>query len=369
MEGKKIIISHGWSDFSLNYQSKYLSVEWSKKNKVLFLDNKKKHQGIVHVSQNLQVMEWPGNRPVGWKDFVFAFKTLKQFKPDIVISNFASNDILMWVSWILKVENRICYYHTMVQQHLEDYGHLSYRQRFNVFRKGLAFRKATHLLASSHAAKNDLVKYYRTNPEKVFVFPNIIEDSQERNPGEPNRIGFLGRLDKSKGVDILINAFYKLNTYFPHVQLLIAGKGVEEANLKKMADELGIRDQIVFAGSISGNEVRHFLASLHFLVVPSRMDNLPTVALEALSTATPVIGSNRGGIPDIIHDGYNGLLFENEHSDSLFEKMQMVLKHEIEWRDLSRNARISYEERFSPKTLLPRFQRLFNKDSNVNFSK
>ncbi len=362
MEGKKIIISHGWSDFSVNFQSKYLALQWSEKNDVIFLDSKKKGNKDLQVNKNLRVLEWPGKRPVGFKDFLFAFKVMRKFKPDLVITNFASNDIVLFVSWMLGVKKRVCYFHTMVQQHLEDFGSLDLRQRINISRKGIAFRKATHLIAPSAAAKKDLVKYYKVNPAKVFVFPNAIEDTAIRNSGNSNRVGFLGRLSKSKGVDILISAFKKIHREFPDAQLHIAGNGIEGENLRRLVEDLDIQERVFFIGSISANEVRKFMASLNFLVVPSRMDNLPTVALEALSTGTPVIGSDSGGIPDIIKDGYNGLLFKNENINDLCEKMEQILSDKNSRQNLSMNARTSFEDKFSIHSLMPGFEQLINNE-------
>ena len=99
-----------------------------------------------------------------------------------------------------------------------------------------------------------------------------------------------------------------------------------------------------------------FLASISFLIVPSRIDNLPTVVMEAFSTGTPVIGSNVGGIPDMIVDGYNGLLFENENSDDLADKIIMLLKNGEKRDLLSKNARQTFENRFSVENHGERFE-------------
>lgn len=354
------MIAHGWSDFSVNYQSKYLALQWSKQNAVIFLDAKKKENKDIQIQSNLRIVEWPGIRPVGFKDFVFAMKIMRSFKPDLIITNFAANDIMLFISAMLGVKQRVCYFHTMVQQHLEDFGSLSLRQRINIFRKGFAFRKATHLIAPSHAAKKDLVQYYKVDPSKVFVFQNAIADTEIRNQGKNKIIGFLGRLDKSKGVDILLHAFCRIQKFYPDTQLFIAGSGRVENELKNIANELNIVQVVFFNGTIAAENVRSFLASLHFLVVPSRMDNLPTVALEALSVGTPVIASNTGGLQDIVEDGYNGYLFDKENVDMLAKKMAWLIEHEDKRNEMSVHARVSFEKKYSINNLLERFEILLN---------
>ena len=223
---------------------------------------------------------------------------------------------------------------------------------------------ATHMLPSTTAAKNDLIKYYKVKPNKAFIFPNALPDTNYLNKNNNHKIGFLGRLDRSKGVDVLIKAFKKVVDKFNDARLEIAGKGAMEKELKDLVAALQLTKRVLFKGIISYNEVPNFLSSINFLVVPSRMDNLPTVALEALSVATPVIGSNAGGIPDIIIPGYNGLLFENENSEDLAQKMIELLCKK-EGRDLmSVNARKTFEEKYSMDKHAARFEKLIEEAGN-----
>ena len=332
-----------------------MALAFSKHNKVIFLSSKKTGQDILQINDNLVVYEWPGKRPVGWKDFFFAIKKMKQHHPDLIITNFAANDIMLFTSWLLGVKTRVSYFHTMVRQHIADYQSLGFRQRINIFRKGFAFRMATHMLASSNAAKEDLLKYYWVKKKRIHVFPNALPDTGFRKNHVTKSIGFLGRLDRSKGVDILMDAFYKIAGLFPAATLIITGKGAREKELMEKINALQLQGRIFMNGSIPYEEVRHFLTTLYFLVVPSRMDNLPTVALEALSVGTPVIASDAGGLPDIIEDGYNGLLFENENVLMLAEKMKYLLVNDEKRNEMSVNARSSFEKKYCMDDLAERF--------------
>jgi len=266
------------------------------------------------------VYEWPGKRSTGFKDLLFAIKIMRQNKPDIIVTNFAANDIMLFVSWLFGVKYRLCYFHTMVEQYIADHGKLPFKQHINIFRKSLVFKLSTHMPPCSHAAKKDLVRYYHVKPSKAFVFPNALPDTAVRNVSTNKIIGFLGRLDHSKGADVLIDAFAMVLKVIPDAVLQIGGTGSNEVDLKKRAINLNLHDRVVFKGLIAYKEVHQFLSSINFLAVPSRTDNLPTVALEALSVATPVIGSDARGIPDIVVDGYNGFLFENENAEDLSKK-------------------------------------------------
>lgn len=356
IKNKTIFIAHGWSDVSLNLQSKALAISMSADNKVIFLNAKKDR--IREINENLLVCEWPGKRPTGIKDLWFALRLFMKYRPHIIVTNFAANDIMLFVSWLFRTPVRACYYHTLVQQHIEDFGKLDMRQHINIFRKGFAFRLATHMLPSTVAAKKELIKYYKVKPGRAFIFPNALPGTDIRNTNSSDIIGFLGRLNKSKGVDLLIRAFGRLSEKVPGARLVITGTGKEMRNLQQLSNDLGLRDKILFKGAISYTEILPFLGSLSFLVVPSRMDNLPTVALEALSVATPVIGSNAGGIPDIITPGYNGLLFQNENVDDLYHQMLFLLKDNEARKQMSLNARRSFEEKYCMDDHRERFEKL-----------
>src|SRR6266487_299825 len=200
IKNKTIYIAHSWSDVSLNLQSKALALALSKNNKVFFLSAKKNGNPTTVINNNLLVYEWPGKRPTGWKDLLFAVKLMRRNKPDIVVTNFAANDIMLFVSWLFHVKIRVCYFHTLVQQHIADHNTLDLRQRINIFRKGFAFRMATHMLPSTTAAKYDLIRFYKVKQNKAFIFPNALPDTNCRNKSKNKKIGFLGRLDRSKGV-------------------------------------------------------------------------------------------------------------------------------------------------------------------------
>jgi glycosyltransferase involved in cell wall biosynthesis len=357
IHNKTIFVANKWSDTSVNQQSKALALDLSKNNKVIFLDAGKNGNYPKNINQNLIVLEWPGKRPTGWKDLLFATRLMRINKPDIIITNFAANDIMLFVSWLFHIKTRVCYFHTMVEQYIADHRRLPLNQRINIFRKGFVFRMATHMLCPSEAAKRDLVKFYKVNPCKAFVFSNALPDRPCRNKSNNNRIGYLGRLDRSKGVDILIRAFALLVREV-EAQLEIAGSGKRETELKELVSMLGLTEKVIFRGTIPYSEVLNFLSSVNFIVVPSRMDNLPTVILEAFSVATPVIGSNSGGIADIITPGYNGLLFENENEKDLTDKMFALITNKQQRSVISKNVRKTFEEKYCMNTLLQRFAHL-----------
>lgn len=359
IENKTIFIAHNWWQTSVSRQSVELAKFFSIRNRVVFFNAKKRGLPEDRLSESLTVVEWPGKRPVTFSDLLFAIKMARRYTPDIIITNFGANNIMLFVSWLFGVKIRMAYYHTMVSQYIADKGTLGLQQRFNIRVKRFFFKKATHMLCPSSAAKKDLLQYYKVDSSKAIVIANALQGSPFINQGKNNlAIGFIGRLNKSKGVDILINAFIHLQKQIPALKLYIVGSGEEQAPLQHIVAAAGLQDNVIFKGSINNELIFDFLASVNFLVVPSRMDNLPTVVLEAFSAATPVIGSNSGGIPDMVQDKHNGLLFEKENIIDLWEKMKILVVDDALRNTMAQNALSTFNNKYSIVNLPQRFEAL-----------
>jgi glycosyltransferase involved in cell wall biosynthesis len=359
ISGKTIFIAHTWSGgVSYTQQMKELALFFSANNKVVFMSAGKIGQPSLRINSNLTVYEWVNKRPTGLKDFKLAYGLMKQNKPDVIVTNFAANNIMLICGWLFNVPVRLCYFHTLVSQYIWDKGGIDTIQRINIFRKRLVYRFATALLPVSTAAKADLIQHYKVSPTKCIVFPNAISDKGIFNQNDSNAFGFIGRLDFSKGADILINAFSEVIKKYPDARLKIAGTGSKENDLNQLVKTLNLNNNVDFCGKIANNEIEQFLVSLNCLVVPSRIDNLPTVVLEAFSTATPVICSNSGGIPDMVEHEVNGLLFQSQNVHQLTEMMLVMLCNKEKRRRLAENARATFKEKFDIETLPLRFEKL-----------
>lgn len=156
------------------------------------------------------------------------------------------------------------------------------------------------------------------NPYDHAIYRKI--DGIERKPD----LVFVGRLVSDKGVDILINALGRLNLRGIVPRLTIVGSGPEESSLRRQATEACASGQVVFAGSLRGEELAHELNGHSVLVVPSRWaEPFGVVALEGIACGCVVIGSASGGLPDAIGDC--GYLFPNGDDHALADLIDRVI--------------------------------------------
>lgn len=148
----------------------------------------------------------------------------------------------------------------------------------------------------------------------------------------PRVFGYLGALVPHKGVELLVRAFK--DTAAPGTTLLVAGMGDSRyvASLKRLAESAPVE----FIGQA---QPEHFLATLDVLIVPSLChDSLPTTAIESCLSGVPVIASNRGGIPEIIQSGYNGLLFDPQTPGALAACIQQLCGDPVLFHRLKENT-------------------------------
>jgi glycosyltransferase involved in cell wall biosynthesis len=178
----------------------------------------------------------------------------------------------------------------------------------------------------------------------VYNFcPNLKEISINTKKG--NYILYFGRLSAEKGLETLLDAWLMEDR---KSQLKIVGTG--ELNEKLRRKSMGCRN-IEMLGFKSGDELNTLINEASFIVVPSEWyENNPLTVIEAYANGKPVIGSNVGGIPEIINDGDSGFLFEMGSVSDLSEKIKKAESIcEQEYVRLSLNARRFADEHFSEK--------------------
>jgi len=148
---------------------------------------------------------------------------------------------------------------------------------------------------------------------------------------------YVGNLSVHKGLHILIRAFRKLQ--YENIKLHVVGKGKDVEKFKRLA---GNDSRIRFYGFVSENELRKLYNMANVVVVPSIWyENSPVVIYESFMSGTPVIGSRIGGIPELVEDGYNGLLFEAGNVRQLIEILDYLITSTYTLRKLEFGARNS----------------------------
>lgn len=163
----------------------------------------------------------------------------------------------------------------------------------------------------SYVTENKLQKDYPSRRKAIAVslsdviINTILEEkdtNKERFFGDVIKVGLIGGFDaKYKGQDVLLKAIYYLDESIKkNIKISLVGKG-DYSWIMEQAESLNLKDNIEYIGSLeAGVQINDFLKTLSLYVQPSLTEGMPRATIEAMAMGCPVIGSNVGGIPDIV---------------------------------------------------------------------
>jgi glycosyltransferase involved in cell wall biosynthesis len=161
----------------------------------------------------------------------------------------------------------------------------------------------------------------------------------EKEKKETFDILYIGRIVTHKGIDTLINAFRGIKS--STIRLHIVGTGPDAERIKETTKDI----RIIFHGFVSEHDKEGLFAKADICVVPSICyDNSPVVVYECFFHGVPVIGSRIGGIPELVKEGYNGILFEAGNANELKTVLIRLMNNPDEVKNLSEGALESCKE-------------------------
>lgn len=180
----------------------------------------------------------------------------------------------------------------------------------------------------------DIAKYVKR--EDVYICPNGIpnsckEELEARRNNEVPHLLFLSNLLINKGVFVLLDALKILKEKGYLFSCQYVGGETVEINAMQFAVEVERRklnDRVAYVGRKVGEEKNTFFQQADIFILPTMNECFPLVILEAMEYKLPVISTNEGGIPDIVKDGENGLIFEKQNPDSLANCIAKLLDDE-----------------------------------------
>ena len=146
----------------------------------------------------------------------------------------------------------------------------------------------------------------------------------------PVRMLFVGRLHPIKGVDILLTALQHIRQKYPPWRLDIIGDGSERSRLEEFAYSWFDERHVIFHGERDQPYIADYMRKAHFLILPSHIENMPCVILEAQCCGLPVLATCVGGIPEIV-DEKRGLLVAPGNPLALAEGLWFMFQRVGQW--------------------------------------
>ncbi|MEN8202688.1 MAG: glycosyltransferase [Bacteroidota bacterium] len=235
------------------------------------------------------------------------------------------------------------------------------QQRYTPFLRR-AFMGAERVITVSEALQPSVLNYM-DDEEKLMVISNQVDTSfftpgtfiPGREEPEEFRILSVGRLERDKGMDLLIEAFSKLAGDDNHLSLTIVGSGPELKSLRSQVAELGLNGRVTFTGKKSPAELLKEMQRASLFALASRMEAFGVVFVEAMAVGLPIVATRAGG-PEKIIPGFAGEMVEKEDVTALSHAIRKVCR-EIERYD-AEQIRTYAIENFSREVISRRYAAL-----------
>jgi glycosyltransferase involved in cell wall biosynthesis len=188
----------------------------------------------------------------------------------------------------------------------------------------------------SNALRDKLLKKYSNIESKVIVVHNSVDISQynkvsydeslkklDLNNENIKIVVFVGHIIPPKGINELLEATSMILKVRKDFKVYFIGTGPhnEEIRFKKYISRNGLNENVFFVGEYSHDVIKYWFRIAHFSILPSYSEGFGIVLIESLSTGTPVIATNVGGIPEIITNKLRGKLVPPRDSKSLAQSM------------------------------------------------
>ncbi len=172
-------------------------------------------------------------------------------------------------------------------------------------------------------------------------------------------IGIFSRIEEQKGQHLAIEALNLL--YEKNIQLLVIGHCMDDdykSNLINKCDQYGLTDRVRFIPFIDNPS--EIMSVIDLVILPTYEETFGLVVAEAMMVRTPVIGSNAGGVPEIINDQYNGLLFTTKDSSSLAEKIYLLYGSSDLRNKIVKNAELFIRKEYDYDSHFRNFKNIIN---------
>ena len=230
-------------------------------------------------------------------------------------------------------------------------------------------KKADYVIAISRDLQEELLRKFKYNNEQVkLIFNGVSKEkfnkkiSQEVKqnikiklnlPIDRPIIGFVGSLNKRKGIDILLEACSKITDINFHIVLV--GDG-DKNWLMNLIDKFKLADRVSI---FPFQDPVKFYSIFDIFVLPSRKEGFPLVPIEAMMMGVPTIRSNVEGANDQIKHNINGFIFKNEDSQELSKYIRLLLENDELRKSMGQKARLYAIDRFSADIMINKLIQLY----------
>lgn len=186
-----------------------------------------------------------------------------------------------------------------------------------------------------------------------------ISDNKKEN-NDIITIGVVSRLEHIKGMDLVVPAFAKVYEKNKNIRLLVVGDGSLRHQMEEDANRLQLGKNIEFAGMQKQTDLQSYYDKIDVLLMPSRSEGFGLTAIEGMARGCVLVASNTGGLPEVVREGYVGLLHQPESVNDLANKICSLIENPKHFEQM-RSHLHDYVQQFTFERYADLFNDLYSK--------
>lgn len=199
-----------------------------------------------------------------------------------------------------------------------------------------AWGKCVRFIVLSESWKEHFSEVVPTEKMTVIENYSIVKDGIDRSQCR-NQVLFLGSINRMKGCYDLVDVIKRVAETVPDIRLVVAGAG-EIEQVKAKATEEGVIEHFTFPGWVRGEQKEKLLEESDVFILPSYTEGMPMSVLDAMGYGLPIVATNVGGIPGIVHNGENGFTCDPGDITGFAEKIIQILADDTMRKNMGKQS-------------------------------
>jgi len=237
-----------------------------------------------------------------------------------------------------------------------------WRKPWHIFTYRCINRWVSKIVVVSNSIRDMVISTEKEPQDKIEVIYNGVDlpadlDRSLNIKDDDLLIMHVASLSIVKGHIFLFQAFQRILTEFRNVKLVLIGEDMMKGHLQNQVQQMGIQNNVQFLGE--RKDVPKLLATADICVLPSLSEGMSNAILEYMAAAKPVIATRVGGNPELVRDGFNGLLVEKENVQELTEALLKLIRDNEKRKVMGQNGFLMVKKDFTMEAMVGHYERLY----------
>lgn len=219
------------------------------------------------------------------------------------------------------------------------------------------WKKCTRFIVLSDSWKDRFSEVIPNRKMIVIENYSIVKNGIDRNKCH-NQILFLGAINRMKGCYDMVDVIKHISKAVPDIKMIVAGAGdIEQVKSKAKAED--VAEHFIFPGWVRGEQKEKLLKDSDIFFLPSYTEGMPMSILDAMGYGLPIIASNVGGIPRIVHEGKNGFMCDSGDTIGFAEAIIQIMMNDIMRKDMGKQSLKIVKERYSLEKHIEELEKVY----------